>query len=335
MDQMITTEQREPGQAKTAMPTFESVRRDTIVDSRGVRYKEFKQTLTPRYGVVWTHILAGHLALLATGAGVVAVDARQPGLWPLTVVAGSILFGYILAYIQLFFHEASHYNLVKDRRRNDLLANIFIGSFVGQDIKAYRPIHFDHHRHLGTPADTEHSYFDPLNIRFIVESLTGIKPLKVLAKRDRINREKGAVAGGIGPQLIIGIVLNAAVVLGSAALGWWALAASWTIGILIVFPFLAAVRQLLEHRDENARSDVDYSVVPHGAVNRIFGSGPLSSTLGGAGFNRHLLHHWDPQVSYTRLRDLERFLLDTDLAGPLQERRTSYFVTFVRLFNRK
>jgi hypothetical protein len=88
----------------------------------------------------------------------------------------------------------------------------------------------------------------------------------------------------------------------------------------------------LEHRDENARRDVDYAHTPHGAINRLFGDGPLASTLGGAGFNRHLIHHWEPQISYTRLREVEQFLMETPAAEDLRHRQTTYVRTFARLF---
>lgn len=73
---------------------------------------------------------------------------------------------------------------------------------------------------------------------------------------------------------------------------------------------------------------IDYSTQPHGAVNRLFGDGPLASTLGGAGFNRHLLHHWEPQISYTRLRELEVYLLRTDAAEGVRMRQSTYLETF-------
>lgn len=101
----------------------------------------------------------------------------------------------------------------------------------------------------------------------------------------------------------------------------------------VFFPFFIGLRQLLEHRDEFAKGDVDYHRTPHGAVNRMFGSGPLASTFGGAGFNRHILHHWEPQLSYTRLKELEAYLMDTDFADILRSRRTTYVSIFVRLFN--
>ena len=74
-----------------------------------------------------------------------------------------------------------------------------------------------------------------------------------------------------------------------------------------------------------------YRRIDHGPVNRLFGSGPLASTAGSAGFNRHAIHHWEPQLSYTRLANVEAYLLRTDAAPLIRERQTSYADTFLRL----
>ena len=105
----------------------------------------------------------------------------------------------------------------------------------------------------------------------------------------------------------------------------------WGLAAFSVYPFFGTLRQLLEHRSENARADVDYRKVDHGAVNRIFGCSLLARTLGAAGFNRHLLHHWHPQASYTRFDDLEAFFLHTRLRESIDTARTTYGETLRRL----
>src|SRR5262249_47188483 len=101
-------------------------------------------------------------------------------------------------------------------------------------------------------------------------------------------------------------------------------AVAWAAGLLSVYPFFNALRQLLEHRDELADDSVNYAEVAHGRINRLFGDSLLAQAVGGAGFNRHLLHHWEPQVSYTRLADVEAFVLKTDYAELFRSRQTTY-----------
>jgi len=313
---------------------FATTSKDSLQSSSGVKFRDFRKSLEPRFGTVWLHIGLAYLVLVLVAAALVNLTGISISISILSVIIGAGLFGYTIAFIQLFFHEAAHFNLAAEKKTSDVLANIFVGALVGQDIRNYRPIHWGHHKWLGSTMDTEQTYFDPLNTKFLIESLLGIKVLSVLAKREKnLQAENGERKSMIGSQLILGALINGAIVLGSLYAHLWELAAAWTIGMLIVFPFFASVRQVLEHRDEHARPDVDYHTIAHGIINRMFGDGVVADTLGGAGFNRHLLHHWDPQVSYTRLKDLEAYLMETPLAGALRSRQTTYFRTFVKLFN--
>ena len=117
-------------------------------------------------------------------------------------------------------------------------------------------------------------------------------------------------------------------------LAWfsWIACVAWVLGVGMAFPAFGALRQLLEHRSPMADPSVDYTKLDHGAYTRMFGDGPIASTFGGAGFNRHLLHHWEPQVSYTRLAELEDFFLSTDLAPILKDRSSTYLQAFRGLF---
>jgi hypothetical protein len=105
--------------------------------------------------------------------------------------------------------------------------------------------------------------------------------------------------------------------------------------MLIFFPLFSSVRNVLEHRDEVAGSEVNYYNTPRIPVNRMFGDGLFASTFGGAGFNRHMLHHWEPHISYTRLKDLETFLLDTEASDLIKTNSSGYLQTFGRLFSLK
>ena len=81
----------------------------------------------------------------------------------------------------------------------------------------------------------------------------------------------------------------------------------------------------------HALPGTDYRRSDHGAFTRLFGDGFFASSFGAAGFNRHLLHHWEPQVSYTNLAELERFLEKTPMAEIMDRRRAGYAETFRRL----
>lgn len=296
----------------------------------GTTFRAFRLSLEPRYGLVWLQI-AGLQATLAVGLiGLATIPhglARNLAVLPL----GALWVGYWMASVQLYFHEAAHYLLARSRSLNDLLANVFIGSWIGQHIAVYRPIHFLHHRNLGTTLDPERSYFEALTPRLLSGALTGAKVWQVLAVR------RAARANADGPPPVpwplgLGLAAHGVVVGGLGfGLGDPFLAGAWVAGIGVVYPFFAVLRQLLEHRAVEADSETDYTKVDHGSVNRMFGTGPLASTFGAAGFNRHYLHHLEPQVPCTRLGQLEAFLAETSFRDELEARRTSYVATLLEL----
>jgi fatty acid desaturase len=309
----------------------------TLVDESGVPYREFRRSLKPRWVRVWLELGAAYLVLAAVLAALVLLD---PALsWAvLPALAGGLLIGYTIHFINCFFHEAAHHNLVTGRRRNDLVANLLMSWLFGSSIALYRRIHWQHHRALGTTMDSENSYFDALRMRYLVEGLAGMKLLRTLRQHrqtasslDRAGRgadtRAGRVAWLVGSAVVnLGIAAVLLLVLDSPVA-----AIAWLAGLLVVFPFMASLRTVLEHRSEAAESAVDYHDVEHGPVNRLFGSGPLASTMGSAGFNRHAIHHWEPQLSYTRLADVEGYLLRTEVAPLVRERQTTYTDTFLRL----
>lgn len=312
-------------------------RRD-LVGAQDVRYLDLRSRLTPRWARLWCSLLAGHVALLAIVTALVMLDGRGLAGDVALVLAGATAVGFVVHYVVLFQHEAVHYNLARSRRANDLLCDLCIGPLIGETVAAYRTIHLAHHRHIGTPLDTERSYFESFGPRFVLEGLTGVRIARIirarLVHRAGEQSQRPTARRTVPWVLLAAVILHGSVVGVALLTGHLVLALAWVLGVGGVFPAINTTRQLLEHRDDAALRDVDYATVPHGEVNRLFGAGPLASTLGGAGFNRHLLHHWDPGVSCTRLADLETFLMGTPAADALERRRTTYVATARRLVGR-
>jgi fatty acid desaturase len=323
--------------------------RSRLASVEGIRFVDFVRDLQPRYGRVLADIVIGYLGVSVSVA--VVVWLASLGV-PLVVTAGigALAIGYWVAYLQLFLHEGAHFNLARTRDHSDRLSNALIAWIVGTSVQRYRKVHFQHHRALGMIDDSEHTYFFPLNLLFIVKGLVGWRVVEVLTSRrrylDRVEAKQAAATTGrveddqleaelsrLEPIMIIGIGGHAAIVGLSLWTGQWALAIAWVAGIGMAFPFFGALRQLLEHRSERADARTDYFKVPHGAYTRMFEQGPVSATFGAAGFSRHLLHHWEPQVSYTNLRELEEFLKKTELGDIIRARRTTYADAFLRLFS--
>ena len=110
--------------------------RSALRDKSGRAYAEFKRQLTPRFLVVWRDISFGYAALGVVAVALIAMHAFHPWLTLLAIPLGALSFGFIFAYLNLFFHEAAHWNLAAERHLSDRLADAFIGIFFGQSIAA-------------------------------------------------------------------------------------------------------------------------------------------------------------------------------------------------------
>jgi fatty acid desaturase len=307
--------------------------RPVIANSRGTRYVDFVKTLSPHYGRLFLDIGLGYSALLLTCVLVVALPANgvMPG-W-LAASLGAPLIGFWIANLQLFIHEGAHFNFSPDRSRSDILCNFLIAWMIGTSVQNYRIVHFQHHRALGSVEDSELTYFLPLNLLFIIKGLSGIRVLEVLVSRKMLQAKKATVRDQRGKYVgLAGLAAHIVILAATYIFGSIWLSLAWIAGVGAIFPFFGALRQLLEHRDERADAKANYFETDHGAYTRIFGSDVFSSIFGGAGFNRHLLHHWEPAISYTNLSELEAYLRDTDVAPLIEMRRSSYFKTFASLF---
>jgi fatty acid desaturase len=307
----------------------------SAVTNGDITYDNWRKTLTPRYAIVWRDIGLGYAALVLLLAGLAQASSLPVGTQIILGLPGAVAAGFLLAYLSLFLHEAGHYNLHRDRFRNDRLATIFLCAPFGLDIHSYRKIHWLHHRHLGTPEDTESSYFNALSSVFLLESLTGIHLIRVMRKRNTDGLLTPQMKKNGLKMMVTGALVNVGILAVCYFEGGWAPALAWALGMLLFFPFFATLRQVLEHRDEAAEAGTDFSRADHGKITRLFTSGAFANIFGGAGFRKHLLHHWDPQVSYTRLTDVEDFLLQCESTRPIiDEARTTYGRTLRKLASR-
>jgi fatty acid desaturase len=232
----------------------------------------------------------------------------------------------------LFVHAAAHYEIHPNKSKNDRISDLFIGVLFGIPVKKYRKIHWLHHENLGKKDDPEHSYFNELNLLFLVKTITGLHTLSIILSRNktvtRTDPKKNFLTHALYTFFFHAVTLFVLFIAGG-----WLLLLTWLAGLVIVFPVLATLRQLLEHRDTLAQKKVDYTETDHGKISRLFGEGIFDSSFGAACFNKHLLHHWDPTISYTRLQEVEDFLKNCpETAAIIKKSKTSYLKTFIALF---
>jgi fatty acid desaturase len=311
---------------------LEGISFDEVTDSQGKTYTDFRKNLQPRYSGVFFDITKGYFFLLLIAGSTIFFCKMFPLSRWILVPVNSILTGYIAAYLALFIHEAGHYNIHPDKRINDRLATIFLCLPFGLSLRSYRKIHWQHHVHLGTPQDTEVSYFHALTKMFLLETLTGIHLLRTMMRKENNDVLTKEQVQQSRLMLLAGFFLHLMILTVTFLTGNWPFAIVWMLGFGIFFPFFATIRQILEHRDELANHSTNFYKQPHGKVSRLFVHTISSSSFGSAGFTRHMIHHWDPQISYTRLKDIETFLTNCNLTAPIiQSSRTTYSRVFKKL----
>lgn len=308
-----------------------------LVSNEGIAFKEFRKTLVINQSAViynmalpWLFIAVILLLFFAL---------KESFWWSVFIIPPSTL--WIAFWLQSYtshFHEAAHFNIHPNKKMNDLLSDIFLTPFIGLRVKDYRISHWKHHRFLGLQLDTEISYHKPVTLGQATEGLTGIYLIKTVWRYFQNFRNaslgnakaKRATSSFIWPLGFMFLIQAMATI----ALYYWVslyAAITWIVSFILVGPFIAKIRQTLEHRSLTAKKDTDFSQVEHGPVNRVFGTDIISRNFGGAGFNRHLLHHFDPSVSYTCFDKLENFLMTTPAKDLIEANRTTYLKTFLAL----
>jgi fatty acid desaturase len=304
----------------------------------------FRPTLRPLYWKVWCEIILCLLLMIGGFTAHLFLTARFGNALGLEIgVVFAVWIGFWLNALLTFGHEAAHYNLSPSRARNDLLADWTIWLFFPQTTKAYRKSHWQHHLHLGDPEDTEVSYHHCLSPWFLTQALTGIYLVSLVIRYVFGQKAKAAPSPTLlrNPRLglklaslvapLRALTTHAIFVAAALYLNCYATAVTWLVAAALVFPFLATVRQVLEHRSADAACATDFLAVNHGPVNRLFAKNFFSRFYGAAGFNRHLLHHWDPTVSYTRFDEMESFFSETSMGSRLTNARSTYLSSLILL----
>ncbi len=293
----------------------------------GRAWLDFRRTLGARYSWIWMDIAGRYLGMFGL-LGLICVGPTRfgngVGLVLAPLFAAGI--GFWFATLVLFMHEAAHYNLARDKGRNDRLANGFVCLLIGDDIRHYRALHWKHHLKLGEVDDSEVSYHYAPDGRFALETIFGIHAWRVFRNHRARAVGNTSAEGRLRDRfaLLRGLSFHAMILIALVGAGVWSAAITWALAVGVVFPYLSALRQQLEHRSLDAGDRADFSHTRHGAINRMFARTLGARAFGSAGFWRHLLHHWDPTVSYTRYDDLEEFLMKTGLASEIDQARTSY-----------
>ena len=240
----------------------------TLVDDRGVPYREFRRGLSRGGGGSGSRSAPPTRCSRRVLAGLVAWD---PG-WPLAVPA------VLAGGLDRSATRSSSSTASSTRRPTTTsspggrattrVANLLMGWLFGSSIALYRQHPLQHHRALGTTMDSENSYFDALGIRYLVggadrpQAAAHAAPASGDRSLDARGRRPAGEAGGRDSP---GSRSPATVNLAIAALLWRARLPRRGDRLArrppCRLPVPGQPAHLLEHRSEDADPEVDYHEV--------------------------------------------------------------------------
>jgi fatty acid desaturase len=310
---------------------------------------EFRKNLRPNYPRAWFELFLC-IALLFAGFVIHLYLAYTYGnAFGLKIgILFALWIGFWLNSVLTFGHEAAHYNLASDKNLNDLFSDWTIWLFFPQSTRSYRKSHWQHHLHLGDHEDTEISYHNCLSPLFLAKAIIALHLATLVvryfflknprhAPQNLVARSHSEKTPPAGSQpfdvvsVLRAIAIHTLFVSTALFLHCYSTAIVWLFAVIFLFPFFASVRQILEHRATPALCETDFMQELHGPINRMFGKDPFSRFFGAAGFNRHMLHHWDPTVSYTCFDKMQAFFAATELKPHLEDAQSTYLSSFTAL----
>jgi fatty acid desaturase len=312
----------------------------SLTDKSGQTYGEFRKTLKVNYLRIQCEIVLSFLSLFVY----LFISYKLDSLIPTLFVVGCLA---LTAHrILNVVHEGAHYLLSRSKLYNDVFCNIFAGWFVLTDVDQYRITHIEHHRNLGSEFDPENAHMEKLDLTWLVSLISGFNVLRRLKVRSSARERIGERASlkvkhflipclGLFGHLVILFSIYQFMGLQSLIV--------WGFSIFCLAPALGILRNLLEHKYvEGVEPEIWYQIINREKPDRIvttvttrtFTKSILSQLYGSIGFTRHLLHHWDPSVSFSNLKKVHRFLLETSISGNLQKVDTTFSSTFFHLWRK-
>ncbi len=254
--------------------------------------------------LTWPHGLLNTFWLLAMHA------ALFTALWfapPAVAILVCVIHQRMLSE---WFHEATHWNLLPDRRWNDRVADLLIGPFNGTRVQSNRPGHFQHHavREYFVPEDPDTAKAAATTRRELRQGLfrdlTGQTALSAFVRAARTTAAGRHSGGSEWRWLGALTVLHGAGFAASVAAGRWELYPLYFGSLLTLYPVANRVRLYAQHAE----------IAPDGTVHlkgstasRTVHSGLLEQVLlHGPMIMYHHEHHARPVLPYRALRRLAR-----------------------------
>lgn len=252
-----------------------------------------------------------------------ATWALGGGWW---LVPAFILIGALQHGISILLHDAVHGLLFPNRYANEIIGALLLSYPIGFSFD-YRPTHFSHHKHLGSPGDPDlvnYRDFPATRGRLVRKLLIDFSGLGAFMQFVEMNTEFVATKKS-RHTLVIALVQGLLFLLFFAAGYPLAYFVLWLLPLVTVAKGLAQMRNLAEHLVREGRESSGPGRL------RTFKSNPIERFfIAPLNFNYHAEHHWFPQVPYYNLPKLRAFLMKDPAYAHLAEWCSSYMAALGR-----
>ncbi len=285
----------------------------TEIAPRYLSQDEVKRLARPQLAR-WFVCVAFEWSLIAAA---IAVAVSVAPLWARILLA--IFIGTRIHALGILAHEGVHYSLLRSKRYNDLVANLFTGYPLFLTVQGYRTNHLKHHWRLETPEDPSKITLDshpqdwtfPMRPRrvfwILVRDLVGLSQASSISLLRYLwnipNRRLHMLAIAImhGTALTIAILLDHS----------WAYWGLYLLPAFTVTPMCYRIRGVAEHsavvthdrRFKREKLDV-LATTRTTLVNPVFGA-----LLAPYNVSYHVEHHLYPAVSCFLLPEVHRALM--------------------------
>lgn len=261
----------------------------------------------------WHHGLINVLYLLALHVILVAWlwygrDFVNAGIYLITALLVSVVYFRILTE---WFHEATHWNLVPDRRLNDWLGDFLIGTPIGTRVQSNRPGHFRHHatNEFFVEDDPDTSLQGASSRRELIsgiaKDLCGYTAMVMFWRATRLGAE--SARGGAGSTLawfVWLVIVHGSLLLLTINAARYEIYPIYVFSLICLYPVANRFRLCLQHAA--VRDDGSIYLIGSGVSRTCHGSLLAQLFLQSPMIMYHFEHHAQPSLPYRALRAISK-----------------------------
>lgn len=270
-------------------------------------FRQYQTTNTARSLLV---ILGDYLLIAASAAAAILVADRLHFVFAVLIhLPVGLLIARALRGLEVMVHVGSHYNISRNRKVNDAIANFLCAWPSFSLLSRYRKFHLPHHTRFGTHADPDRARFEKMGFaelsrtrpRRFFSQIFKLVPRYLFDWYSVIGSDPWTLLAGLGSHTLLfllplGLIFSS---VGTAVMLWLLYI---VLPLVLVLPVLRIIAEAAEH---NYREDniFDASYTNDGWVHWLLH--PHNDGL-------HVLHHLVPAIPHHHLRQAQRFLEEKD-----------------------